>query len=222
MAETSTYKVPTNLVKIPAGDTGYNLVKKHYNRFIWTWNQAPENQDDDYKEEDAEPVKMKYIKEAYFLDNEYIDNGGLASSKSIEGIADMHDVSIEGIEDQLDKGTEIESEHTSNASLAAEIALDHLSDDPYYYDKLEKKEVPEEAPEIEEDTGNYGHVYTGEISGMGDSDTLPGATVGYRSGPLSKKMMMPADWYADPDDERKSKRELKNLSHFEDYFNRKI
>lgn len=46
MAETDKYKVPTNAVKVPDDDTGYKMVKKAYNRFIWTWNQAPDNSDD--------------------------------------------------------------------------------------------------------------------------------------------------------------------------------
>jgi hypothetical protein len=37
--ETHEYKVPNNVVKVPDGDTGFALVKKHYKRFIWTWNQ---------------------------------------------------------------------------------------------------------------------------------------------------------------------------------------
>ncbi len=32
------YTPPDNVVKIQPGDTGFNLVKKNYNRFIWTWN----------------------------------------------------------------------------------------------------------------------------------------------------------------------------------------
>lgn len=37
-AEIENYAPPENVVKIPDGDTGYNLVKKNYHRFIWTWN----------------------------------------------------------------------------------------------------------------------------------------------------------------------------------------
>ena len=38
---------------------------------------------------------------------------------------------------QLLKGISVELEHTGNALLAKEIALDHLAEDPKYYDKLE-------------------------------------------------------------------------------------
>lgn len=41
---------------------------------------------------------------------------------------------------QLDKGIEIENEHTNDKRIAREIALDHLSELPDYYDQLERME----------------------------------------------------------------------------------
>lgn len=41
---------------------------------------------------------------------------------------------------QLTKGIKIEKEHTKSDLVATLIATDHLSEDPYYYDKLEKME----------------------------------------------------------------------------------
>lgn len=38
-AETSAYAPPVSPVKIPDGDTGFNMVKNNYRRFIWTWNE---------------------------------------------------------------------------------------------------------------------------------------------------------------------------------------
>lgn len=38
------------------------------------------------------------------------------------------------------KGRKVEKEHTSSKSIASEIARDHLTEDPKYYDKLEKIE----------------------------------------------------------------------------------
>ena len=40
----------------------------------------------------------------------------------------------------LKKGQKVEKEHTSDKNLATEIAMDHLKEDPKYYDKLEKME----------------------------------------------------------------------------------
>ena len=68
MSETGKYKVPKNVVKIPDGDTGYNLVKSKYNRFIWTWNNAPKNEDDDYS-----PKHIKHLDESEELDDEALE-----------------------------------------------------------------------------------------------------------------------------------------------------
>lgn len=43
-ADIKNYPVPTNSVVIPDGDTGFNLVKKNYHRFIWTWNEYGNSQ----------------------------------------------------------------------------------------------------------------------------------------------------------------------------------
>jgi hypothetical protein len=37
---------------------------------------------------------------------------------------------------ELAKGIEVEMEHTDDRTLAREIAIDHLSEDPHYYTKL--------------------------------------------------------------------------------------
>ena len=39
--------------------------------------------------------------------------------------------------EQLKKGLEVEKEHTDDPKTALKIAMDHLSEDPYYYDKLQ-------------------------------------------------------------------------------------
>lgn len=40
----------------------------------------------------------------------------------------------------LEKGKKVELEHTDDEKVAVEIAMDHLTEDPKYYDKLEKIE----------------------------------------------------------------------------------
>ena len=37
---------------------------------------------------------------------------------------------------RLQQGTDVEMEHTDNIALATEIAMDHLVEDPQYYEKL--------------------------------------------------------------------------------------
>lgn len=52
------------------------------------------------------------------------------------GLADMRvpgDFNL----DQLKKGIKHELEHTTNPAIAREIAMDHLAEDPKYYDKLQ-------------------------------------------------------------------------------------
>jgi rubrerythrin len=46
---------------------------------------------------------------------------------------------------QLEKGIKVELEHTNNKSIAKEIAMDHLTEDPKYYDKLKKIETHKSA-----------------------------------------------------------------------------
>lgn len=40
----------------------------------------------------------------------------------------------------LERGTQVESEHTSDRHIAQQIAMDHLMEDPEYYKKLAKME----------------------------------------------------------------------------------
>lgn len=46
----------------------------------------------------------------------------------------------------LVKGTAVELEHTSDPRIAQEIAMDHLTEDPRYYEKLAKMETPSNPP----------------------------------------------------------------------------
>lgn len=55
------------------------------------------------------------------------------------GLADQKDPS-DFDRRQLRKGLRVEMEHTDDPAKAREIAMDHLTEDPKYYDKLEKIE----------------------------------------------------------------------------------
>lgn len=77
--------------------------------------------------------------------------GGLADNKSLADIAIHHgkdswaSIQFENLEKQLEKelelGIKIESEHTQDKSLAREIAMDHLWEDPKYYSQQKKIET---------------------------------------------------------------------------------
>lgn len=60
---------------------------------------------------------------------------------SISALAKKHNVSTGTILKQLEKGIEVEYEHTSDFDIAKEIALDHLSEFPDYYTRLKKAET---------------------------------------------------------------------------------
>jgi len=54
------------------------------------------------------------------------------------GLADYAGTGITDVDpDELRKGMTVELEHTKDSSLAKEIALDHLTESPDYYTKLE-------------------------------------------------------------------------------------
>lgn len=83
-------------------------------------------------------------KEAWYreLEAHYVDRmpGGLADNAKPEDFEPA----------QLHKGIRTEMEHTGDPELAQEIAMDHLTEDPKYYDRLELIEARvagEEMPE---------------------------------------------------------------------------
>lgn len=69
--------------------------------------------------------------------------GGLADEMSLEDMARYHNTTIEKVINQLQKGVNVELEHTSDTMIAFEIAMDHIYEDLSYYDKLEKIEAKE-------------------------------------------------------------------------------
>lgn len=58
-------------------------------------------------------------------------------------LAKHHGVGLDEIMSQLEMGTRIEQEHTSDPKVAREIALDHLKEMPDYYSRLKKMEESE-------------------------------------------------------------------------------
>ena len=59
---------------------------------------------------------------------------------SLEASAKKHNVDIEALKKQLEKGIKSESEHTDDPKVAEKIALAHLDERPDYYDQLDKME----------------------------------------------------------------------------------
>ena len=66
--------------------------------------------------------------------------GGLADGMTVGDLASKHEVDIEQLLDKMEKGVNVEMEHTNDKSIAIEIAMDHIYEDLNYYDKLERIE----------------------------------------------------------------------------------
>jgi hypothetical protein len=66
--------------------------------------------------------------------------GGKAAGMSMEDIANKHGRDLGFMMEQLEKGSEVEMEHTNDHDKAIEIAKDHLVESPDYYIELEKME----------------------------------------------------------------------------------
>ena len=63
---------------------------------------------------------------------------GLAKDMSLEDLCKKHNTSLEELTAELHKGIKVEKEHTDSDSMAKEIAMDHLTEDPKYYTKIAK------------------------------------------------------------------------------------
>lgn len=103
--------------------------------FIGMWAQKLGMSREEYVAHYASPTIGSGIDEA-----EEVIQGGISGSMSIEDIAKHHGVDLRELIDQYEKGIEVELEHTEDKGMAAEIARDHLYEDPEYYTKLAKME----------------------------------------------------------------------------------
>lgn len=78
---------------------------------------------------------------------EEVLKGGKSDKMTIEDIVKKHEKNGDNmtstIKKQLKKGIDLEMEHTDDEDIAKEIAMDHLYEDPNYYDKLKKVETKE-------------------------------------------------------------------------------
>lgn len=77
---------------------------------------------------------------------------GLGSDKIPDGLADQKpDSDFDAA--QIEKGIQVETEHTTDREIAKKIAKDHLSEDSEYYVKLEKMEASHNTREDQEVDG---------------------------------------------------------------------
>jgi Protein of unknown function (DUF5661) len=76
--------------------------------------------------------------------------GGKADNMTAKDIADKFKVSVDKIHAQIKKGIKAEMEHTKDKEKATEIAMDHLTEFPDYYDRLDKMEKTAEDKWVKE------------------------------------------------------------------------
>jgi hypothetical protein len=106
----------------------------------------PKRMDSMFKDEQPK----KKVKGGFVYENKEKLKGGKADKKTFEDLVNKykkHGQSISNVETmlkkQLSKGIRVEMEHTDDKGSAKEIAMDHLFENPKYYDKLEKIETKE-------------------------------------------------------------------------------
>lgn len=104
--------------------TVYNKIKQEFPQYAEMWMKGYD---------DGQRLVKKNMAEAQ-LD---------VKTPSLDAVAKKHGVNKQDLLDQLKKGVKVEMEHTTDLKTAKEIALDHLSEFPDYYDKLERVETSE-------------------------------------------------------------------------------
>lgn len=98
---------------------------------------------------DEQPKKK--VKGGFVYENKEKLKGGKADNKTFEDLVNKNkqkgkDIGLieKELKKQLNKGIKVEMEHTDDRGKAKEIAMDHLFEDPKYYDKLQKIETNED------------------------------------------------------------------------------
>jgi hypothetical protein len=90
---------------------------------------------------DTPPLKKSTITKAHKIaDKVKEEEVELKPVPSLEDSAKKHNVDIEVLKKQLEKGIQVEKEHTKDEKTAEKIALAHLDERPDYYDQLSKVE----------------------------------------------------------------------------------
>ena len=107
----------------------------------WTNDHNQLNKGEDYE------VRYNAKNPRKLAEGGEIENiGRLAKGKTLQQIADIHNVTLAYIEKQMNRGAKVEMEHTTDENIARTIAKDHLFENPDYYIMLSKMENKIEVP----------------------------------------------------------------------------
>ncbi len=109
----------------------YGLDDVHAGNLGWSGDRLVVYDGHTRDEPEDEGVDLRLrVNDAYSPFREHLQ-GGLASGMSPEDFDP----------EQLARGVEVELEHTQDLGIATEIAMDHLVEDPLYYEKLNAMEM---------------------------------------------------------------------------------
>jgi len=171
------------------------------NNFIKMYNIKPSSNEYEYFKNMIGLLKVKHnvnvksvkdIKETSTVGNEFrkaavssgspslqkiqfedVVKGGKSDKLSVNDIAKKHKISVDNVIDEISMGIEVEMEHTNDKKVAREIAMDHISEYPFYYSdpKLGAKSIEKkQEEELEEATGAEGA--SGQSTGLFSSKPI--------------------------------------------------
>ena len=134
---------------MPTKEEILNLSKEEKEELLILLQSEKDAAKDDNVIVEPHEEEIKNETEETKKDEENKLDGGLADKLSLEDIAKKHNVTIDVIESELEKGIKVEMEHTDDPEKAKEIALDHLSEQSNYYEKLKEVENNQQTVDFE-------------------------------------------------------------------------
>jgi len=131
-----------NVVDFPDRKRDVTLDKLRKKSSYYKDSGAPTDSHPDLRIDWAEELRNKIRKAKANTPLRLVDAEQFPSVKTLTvgAIAYKHNVTVKSIRQQLTKGIRVEKEHTTDARVAKEIALDHIAEYPDYYDRLESVE----------------------------------------------------------------------------------
>lgn len=120
-----------------------NGIRTHYDQVSKLVVEIVDNKILDWPELE---IIMKSIRSSQLKENDLLDK----PTPTIEELAKKHNCTPQDVLIELRKGVAVEKEHTDRLEVAREIAMDHLNEDLYYYEKLAKVERVNEMIEYED------------------------------------------------------------------------
>jgi hypothetical protein len=115
-----------------------------------------------------ESLKRVLDMQGYELSKKVNQSDMEKTNLTISEVAGKHSVPVETLRDELIEGIKTEMEHTNNPEEAKKIALDHLAENPQYYQYLQRMESKMKQETIDKHYDELTTKYSngGEISAM--------------------------------------------------------